>query len=170
MLRMDFVRERRAWEERLMRRAPATAAGVEADGDGDESMEAVDELGSDGDGVVVPWTEEEEIEALAQYLVDREDVDEDQDMRLGEVGDGMTGWQEQQGQGRGLGDDEGSRADGSGSYGSDEEDYDQLFMEVISGSQEQADPAQWPTQQGQWSQHSGLHGNQGQPGSSMDLS
>ncbi len=162
MLRMDFVRERRAWEERLMRRAPATAAGVEADGDGDESMEEVD-----GDGMV-PWTEEEEIEALAQYLVDREDVDENQDMRLGEVADGMTGWEEQQGQGRGLGDNEGFRVDGS--YGSDEEDYDQLFMEVISGSQEQADPGQWPTQQRQCGQHSGLHGNQGQPDSNMDLS
>ncbi len=168
---MDFVKERRAWEERLMRRAPAAAAaaGAEADGDDDESMEGVNEFGIDGNGMV-PWTEEEEIEALAQYLVDREDVGEDQEMRLSDVGDGMVGWQEQQGQGRRLDHDQGIRVDSSGSYGSDEEDYDQLFMEVISGSQEQADPGQWPTQQRQWGQHSGLDGDQNQPSSSMDLS
>lgn len=164
MLRMDFVKERREWEERLKRRAPATAVAEELGGD--ESMEGMDELGVEGDGVV-PLTEEEEIEALAQYLVERED--QDQDVRLRESGDGVRGWEEQC-QRRRLGDHEGFRSDGSGSYGSDEEDYDQLFMEVISGSQEQGGPGHWPAQQQQWGQNSGLSGDQGQLSSSMDLS
>ena len=159
MLRMDFVKERREWEERLRRRAPATAIGEELDGD--ESME-----GMDG---IVPLTEEKEIEALVQYLLEREDEDKDEDMRLQEEGDGMRGWGEQC-QGRRLGDHESFRTDSSGSYGSDEEDYDQLFMEVISGSQEQGGPGHWPAQQQQWGQNSGLDGDQGQLSSSMDLS
>ncbi|ERF75604.1 hypothetical protein EPUS_04584 [Endocarpon pusillum Z07020] len=149
-------------------RAPATAVAEELDGDG--RMEGMDGLGGEADGIV-PLTEEEEIEALAQYLLEREDEDEDEDeeMRLRENGDERRGWEEQW-QRRRLSDHEGFRSGGSGSYGSDEEDYDQLFMEVISGSQEQGGPGRWPVQQQQWGQDSGLDADQGQLSSSMDLS
>ncbi|KAF7506199.1 hypothetical protein GJ744_012179 [Endocarpon pusillum] len=165
VLHMDFVKERREWEERLKRRAPATAVAEELDGD-DDSMEGMDELGIEAGGIV-PLTEEEEIEALAQYWLERED--EDEDMRLRENGDEMGGWEEQC-QRRRLCDHEGFRSDGSGSYGSDEEDYDQLFMEVISGSQEQGGSGRWPAQRQQGGQNSDLDGDQGQLSSSMDLS
>lgn len=39
---MDFVRERRMWEERLRRRAPPNAGEVMVDGEGDAEMEQHD--------------------------------------------------------------------------------------------------------------------------------
>jgi hypothetical protein len=136
VLRMDFVRERREWEDRLARRAPA-------DLDGDENMEGIDEVGVKERGVV-PMTEEEEIEALAQYLVDTED----DEMQLQDEREGDRRWEEH-GQRKLLGRGNEPRLDGNLSYGSDDEDYDHLFMEVITGSLEQAGHAEESAQQQQ---------------------
>lgn len=158
VLRMDFVQERREWEERLARRAPA-------DLDGDESMEGTDEVRV-GENEVVPLTEEGEIEALAQYLLEREG--EDLSLREGRDGEGGRDEQEQSQQ---LDHRQDFRADGFGNYGSDDEDYDQLFMEVISGSQEgQGGSGQWSEQPPRWDEGAGPDGFQGQSSSSMDLS
>jgi len=164
VLRMDFVRERREWEERLARRAPAEM-------DADESMEGVDDGSMGEEDGIVSLTEEEEIETLAQDLLDRED----EELRLREERDGQVGWEAQR-QRQLLGDRPDSRFDGAGSYGSDEEDYDLLFMAVLSDSQEQGGlgpgsvQQQQQQQQQQWN-HDGRHaGWQDQPSSSMDLS
>lgn len=166
MLRIDFVRERRAWEERLARSAPV-------DLDGDDGMESTDDITRGGkeeeqeeDGVV-PLTEEEEIEALAQYMLD----DEDEVRRLREEHD-MAGIPLHQGHRRTqqqLGGRNDPWFDGHGNYGSDDEDYDRLFMDVISGNQEQGESAHWSAQQ-QWSPRSALDTCQYPPTSDMDLS
>lgn len=159
MLRIDFVRERRAWEERLARSAPV-------DLDGDDGMESTDDIRAGEDGEV-PLTEEEEIEALAEYMLDGED----EDRRLREEHD-MVGIPLEHGRGRRqqLGDGRNdSWFDGHGNYGSDEEDYDQLFMDVISGSQEQGGSGQQSAQR-QWSHRSNPDTCQYPPDSDMDLS
>jgi hypothetical protein len=161
---MDFVKERREWEERLARRAPAEMNNVDENGD--------EEMGDDGCGRdggkeegPTPLTEEEEIEALAQYLVDKEDQDE----QLYRQECVENHWQEKgQGPAHRLGGQD-SRFDSGGSYGSDEEDYDQLFMDVISASQEVESQAPDPTQH-HWQGKSGSASHQDQPSSSMDLS
>jgi hypothetical protein len=154
---MDFVRERREWEDRLARRAPA-------DLDGDENMEGVDDIGVKERGVV-PMTEEEEIEALAQYLVDTED----EEMQLQDEREGDRGWEEH-GQRKLLGRGNEPRLYGNVSYGSDDEDYDQLFMEVITGSLEQGGHAEEYAQQQQWDPDNVCDDPGNQHSSSMDLS
>jgi hypothetical protein len=151
---MDFVRERREWEDRLAQRAPA-------DLDGDENMEGTDDVGVKEEGVV-PLTEEE---ALAQYLVDTED----DEIRLQDEREVDRGWEEH-GQRKVLGRGNEPGLDGNGSYGSDDEDYDQLFMEVITGNQEQGDHAEESAQQQQWDTDYGRDGLGNQHSSNMDLS
>lgn len=113
---MEFVRERRAWEERLKRRAP-----VETEvGDGmDENMEMEDEAQID----MPSPTEDREIEELLSYL--------EMDQQEGQRGD-MPGMSPDQG--------EAPRKADSDTM-SDDDDYDQLFMEVMEdgGSSLQAD-------------------------------
>ncbi len=60
LLRMDYVKERRIWEEEMRRRAEK-----EADEAGDT------EMGMGEEGEVSP-TEEKEIEELVSYLVEEE--------------------------------------------------------------------------------------------------
>lgn len=103
---MEFVRERRAWEERLKKKAPVES-GV---GDSmDEDMEMENEAQND----MPSPTEDREIEELLSIL----ETDQSQ-TQIGEP-DGMAHNQE-----------EASRKAGSDTM-SDDEDYDQLFMEVI---------------------------------------
>lgn len=163
------MRERREWEERLERRAPMGLDLDGGDGDAADSMEGVEEgsSGSGGEGGAgLPLTLTEEIDALAQGLMSAEDGD----VQLRKVGN-MEGSWGGRGQRQQFGDRQDSRfGGGGGSYGSDEEDYDQLFMEVISGSQDQDGRAQKPAQQQLWCERSGLDLDQDQPNSSMDLS
>lgn len=154
---MDFVRERRAWEERVARSAPA-------DLDVDEDIESTEDVEVRENGMV-PLTEEDEIEALAQYMLDNEV----QNPRLQEKG-GLDGNWEEQGQRQQLHGPSASWCGGHMSCGSDEEDYDQLFMEMISHSEEQGDPRQEPAQQQQCNQDLGFHRISEPPTSSMDLS
>ena len=154
---MDFVRERREWEEKLARRAPADLGG-------DESMDATDDAGA-GELGLVPLTEEEEIEALATHLLDRED----DDLRLEGEGGVAGNWQGED-QRQQLGNRRDSWFDGSGSYGTDEEDYDQLFAEIISGIREQEGVGQGSAQQHQWGSDPRLDRHQDGLSSSMDLS
>ena len=103
---MEFVRERRAWEERLKKKAPIEA----------EVGDSVDEdMGMEGEAVIdMPSpTEDREIEELLSYL--------GTDQRESPRGD-MDGMSHGQG--------EGPRNMGSDTL-SDDDDYDQLFMEVI---------------------------------------
>jgi hypothetical protein len=166
VLRMDFVKERREWEERLARRAPT------ADLDGDEGMKGMGDFGvhCDDQQLMVPLTEEEEIEALAQLLVDSR-----QDQAPHYLQDQSTidtNWQTRQGSGAAVGAHQGSAFDsgGGGSYGSDEEDYDQLFMEVMGVSREETgfgqDSVCQKWQKGQYD----LVGQDDVQSSSMDLS
>lgn len=160
---MDFVRERREWEERIKMRAPVEAeVEVEAEAGGDMD---VDGVGDDGHGGRLLTEEEEEIEALAQYLVDVEEQ-EHEDVRVGKEGGDGEGCQWQQ-QRRALD----SRGDGHhGSYGSDEEDYDQLFMEVIGASQEAGGLQQRSAHRQPWDRDGGVNDFQEQSFSRMDLS
>lgn len=140
MLRMDFVRERREWEARLARRAPAQIAQPDEDDEEgqDEEMAEGGEIqavnaGAEEEGMEPP-IEEDEIDALAQYLVDRED----EALHPREEARTEKSWHQQHGQMPFLATHpELVHSGGGGSYGSDEEDYDQLFMEVVSASQEQ---------------------------------
>lgn len=151
---MDFVRERREWEQRLVRRAPVAEIDMEVEG---MEME-VDDPGGLDESV---QQEEEEIEALAQYLVDIED--EAEDARSRKEGDQRQGSWEAVG-----GQRQQHQFDEHGTYGSDEEDYDQLFMEVISGTSQEGEGFQLRSvDQQTWNEWSGLDSDQ--PGSSMDL-
>jgi hypothetical protein len=154
---MDFVRERREWEERLRRRAAM------------EGHEAEDvEMGGGGEeGGLVPLTEEEEVEALAEYLVGREDDEEGMRRTEAEELSGMNMQEEAESFPR---PDPAERRHSGGSYGSDEEDYDQLFMEVISASQEQEGSERWVGQQCLAESSAGFGQDYGLPSSQMDLS
>ena len=101
-LRIEFVQERREWEERLRRRAPVD---VEVD------LDAMDEDGDGGEGEEMSPTEEREIEELLSYLDDGGD------------GDGAVG---------GERTSEFRRTSMPSDAMSDDEDYDRLFQEVLA--------------------------------------
>ena len=65
LLRMDYVQERRSWEEEMRRRA-------EVVDEGDVEMDA-EEMGVETDVEGVSPTEEKEIEDLISYLNENED-------------------------------------------------------------------------------------------------
>jgi hypothetical protein len=163
VLRMDFVKERREWEERLARKAPAQIDQLD-ENIADEEMAEGGDLQDAAEESIEPPIDEEEIEALAQYLVERED----EDLQTREEARTDALWH-QQDQVSFFGLNPGSRHDVGGSYGSDGEDYDQLFMEVISASQEQEVLAQDSTPQQRQGAPS-LDSHQDYPSSSMDLS
>jgi len=106
---MEFVRERRAWEERLKRRAPMDDS---IDEDMEMEMEMEEEEGEGKRNMPSP-TEEREIEELLKYL----EMDQAQGSEASRNDFGHN-------------EEEMSRQTGSDTI-SDDEDYDQLFMEVI---------------------------------------
>ena len=120
---MDWVRERREWEDRLARKAINESFGL------DDGMDENDRESGSGDwtGEQLSPTEERELEELLSYLPQDDisgKVDVDQDGGLGLGQDATRQLFQMNGQARGL-----SRAGEM----SDDEDYDRLFMEMDVG-------------------------------------
>ena len=127
-LRIEFVQERREWEERLRRRAPV---------DEEVDLEAMDEDGDVGEVEEMSPTEEREIEELLSYLDDGGD------------GDGAVEGERMLGRVSGyLSDSQPRKSIGSDTM-SDDDDYDQLFQEVLAQGQHE-DLGMGSQELGQW--------------------
>ncbi|KAL9617747.1 MAG: hypothetical protein Q9160_007460 [Pyrenula sp. 1 TL-2023] len=150
--RIEWVREQRRWEKRMrslgMEELVCDEEDEDTDGDGDREVQLGPGQTVQEAEVPMP-TEEEEMDALLDLFVAEERVENGQDWHS-EVGTSYRG------EDRHLSPNETYNIPSrrtSQVYGSDEEDYDQLFMDVMTSSQAEHDGSK-----------------EGQPSEAMDLS
>ena len=124
---MDYVRERKNWMEGLSSQAPDVPLELEGPILDNRSM---DEERRDHDDGLIPPTEEEEIDALAQAWLEQEAQSNPTPQQLYPRQQSQVNFR------HAIAETTPSHQ-ASSTYGSDEEDYDRLFMDLVSSGQEQ---------------------------------